>query len=184
MGLRSSRRVLEAEHGSHPSWLITFCDLIFLLLAFFVLKFSMSSLKQTVEVTDTTPKIELKKIVGGEETGIVGAFSPGDSAELSFRGKTALNSFAAQASELKQDVVVKVEILSFPREFWPNPESVKELLSAQRRTVMRQLVDSGLSLEAILVEPISAPKADVFGASNEDKSLSSRISLVLQQKRT
>ena len=183
MGVRASRRIWVEEHSSHPAWLITFCDLIFLLLAFFVLKFSMSSLKQ-VEKTDNLPKIKLAKFIGGEETGILGAFSPGDSAELSFRGKTALASFAAQAAELKQDVVVKVEILSFPKEFWAHPEGVKELLTNQRQTVLRQLVDSGLSLEALLVEPINLPKPDVFNASTEDKSLSSNISLVLQEKRS
>lgn len=179
---RLNRFYSEDDHSLQPAWLITFCDLIFLLLAFFVLKFSMSSPKLP-EDSVKEPVVSLSKLFGGEETGIVGAFSPGDSAQLSFRGKTALASFAAQASELNQDVVIKVEILSFPEEFWGRPESVKELLVAQREGVLRQLVDSGLSLEAILLEPIELPKPELFNVAIRDKSLSSRVSLVLQEKR-
>jgi len=142
----------------------------------------MSSLKPP-ETSDNSPSLEIKQFLGGEETSIVGAFSPGDSNELSFRGKTAFASLAHQAAELKQDVVVKIEILSFPKEFWPKPESVKKVLQAQRQTVLRQLVDAGLSLEALMVEPIILPKSDLFSVSNEVKSLSSRVSLVLQEKR-
>lgn len=182
MAIARANKFREEEINSQPAWLITFCDLIFLLLAFFVLKFSMSSPKRLEEPVKD-PAIQLNKAIGGEETGIVGAFSPGDSAQLSFRGKTALASFAAQAAELKQDVVIKLEILSYPQEFWARPESVKELLNAQRESVLRQLVDSGLSLEALLLEPINLPKPDSFSAVIGDKSLSSRISLVLQEKR-
>jgi len=182
MGVRGLGRSQREELSQQPAWLITFCDLIFLLLAFFVLKFSMSSPKNLQEPIPEVG-INLNRLVGGEETSILGAFSPGDSAQLSFRGKTALDAFAKQAAELKQDVVIKVEILSFPEEFWLRPESVKELLSTQRQTVLRQLVDSGLSFEGLLIEPLNLPKPESFSGSIGDKSLSSRVTLILQEKR-
>jgi flagellar motor protein MotB len=185
MAVRKHIIISDDVHGA-PPWLITFCDLVFLLLAFFVLKFSMSAPRQVKLANTQSAAVvrPIEKIAGGEETSILGVFSPSDSSVLSFRGKTALSSLAKQASELGQDVVVSLEIISFPKEKSQDAQGVKELLYAQREAVLRQLVDSGLSLEGLLVEPINLPKPDWFSVTTEDKSLSSRVTLILQEKRS
>jgi flagellar motor protein MotB len=183
MAVIESRRVfLEEEEGSAP-WLVTFSDLIFLMLTFFVLQFSMSSPVEPSYQVEGEPLPPLKVSGGGESTVISGAFNPSDSPALSFRGKTALEALGKQAAELGQDVVISLEPVTISEDY-SDRESVKESLFRQREAVMRQLVDSGLSPAAILLEPIDTSPIEKKNERRLSKSLSSRLTLTLQRKRS
>ncbi len=172
-----------SESDAHPVWITTFCDFAFLLLTFSVLQFSMTAPR----IIQTEPKEETKAPLfgvdaSGDTTVIIGAFSPSDGTELSFRGKTAIDSLALRARELEREVVVSVQP-AVPVQEAQN-ELMVNLLLEQRESILRQLIDAGVPLDHLAVAPPVLQKAQSITLEKGAKYLSSRLEITLQEKRT
>lgn len=186
--MRERTRMSRREIVAHSTWATTFCDLIFLLLAFYVLLFSMSSPRPKANAEQDSIEASSAQSFSveaeGDTTVIVGAFHPSNSTEFSYRGKTALYSLALQAQELRKEVVVTVHQVT-GSEIKNSEDLGREqiALMAQRDRVLRQLIDSGVLPENLAMSPIETEKVQRISLENRHNPLSSRIEITLQDKR-
>jgi len=173
--------VAENDQELSTGWMTTFGDLVFLLLTFFVLQFATTIPKIAVPAA---PSVELEPIVkveedGSETTVIYGAFSPSESIDLSYRGRTAVQAISAQALQLGRDVRVTILPLSLGEE----PDRIR-LLNQQRMSVVRHLIGYGLPQVAVVLTPLDLEISEENIVANPAKSLTSRLELTIQPKRS
>ena len=170
----------EAEFGK-GTWTTTFCDLIFLLLGFFVLLYATTAPKVKKPEPQVVESEQVFKVEddGSETTVIYGAFSPSESPDLSYRGRTAIQAISTHALELGRDLKITIQPLSIGEE-----SDALRLLNQQRMSVVRHIIGFGLPQYAIVMTPLELGISEKNEAVNPSKSLTSRLELTIQPKRS
>ena len=168
---------------AQSAWVTTFSDLVFLLLTFFVLQYATTVPKVRNEAPVSSEQFDSPPVVqaAGEVNVIYGAFSPSDSDQLSFRGRTAVVSLARQAIQLGRDLRVSLTLGSYGNYA---PDDAFSVLHRQRMSVLRQLSLAGLPEHAVVLTPLSPAISDKSGDSKAANSLTSRLEITVQEKRS
>jgi hypothetical protein len=170
---------MELEEPN-TSWITTFCDMSFVVLAFFVLQFAFTvpnkpPVKQAAgeELADG-----FELIRQGETTVVYGAFNPSNSDSLSWRGRAAIEALSRQAGQLGQEIKVEVVHLS------GDDVLADTALDNQRLSVIRHFLSQGVLLSELVVAPKRSEKRQLKDVSMQANLLTSRLEITLQPKRS
>lgn len=166
-------------------WLLTFSDLLLLLLAFFILRLSVSPYRQGQVATESNAyfkelnTIRFKKI--GEIDGIRSVIDadqiPANREDYSFSVREELGALARAFNE--RDYTFRISALNCSGEF--NNE-IDRKLSATTSSLISQFIDDGVSKDCIIVSNFPGQEALCSQNSDTISNVISKVVITIEQR--